>query len=207
MNASVVLVDDDPAVLASLEALFETAGYVVHAFSSAAAFLARMADLPVSCVVTDLRMSAMDGLGLLATLNSRAPSVWPVVVISGYAGVTDAVRVMQAGASDLLLKPCPPGQLLAAVQGAWERRTVDGPKAADSVATLYAGLTAREKQVADQLVAGANSRACAEALGISPRTVDVFRGRILRKMEVATTTALSGALAGLKPRPRSAGRP
>ncbi|WP_396593966.1 response regulator transcription factor [Brevundimonas sp. R86498] len=204
MNASVVLVDDDPAVLASLEALFEASGYVVHGFSSAAAFLARMSDLPVSCVVTDLRMPMMDGLGLLATLNARAPAAWPVVVISGYAGVADAVRVMQAGAHDLLLKPFSPGQLLAAVQGAWARRTVNSPEAVDGVPALYAALTAREKQVAEHLVAGANSRACAEALGISPRTVDVFRGRILRKMGCATTTALSGALAGLQPRTRAA---
>ncbi|MBX9615143.1 MAG: response regulator [Caulobacteraceae bacterium] len=203
MNASVVVIDDDPAVLASLEAVFETAGHVVHGFSSALAFLDRMADLPMSCVVTDLRMPVMDGLGLLAALNERPPPVWPVVVITGHAEVSDAVGVMQAGACDLLLKPFPPGQLLAAVRNAGARRMIDATETVDRIAALYAGLTARERQVAEQLVSGANSRACGEALGISPRTVDVFRGRILRKMGFSSTTALSSALAGLRPPGRS----
>lgn len=203
MNAPVVLVDDDPAVLESLQALFETAGFSVHAFSSATAFLARIPDLPVSCVVTDLRMPVTNGLTLLARLEALAPPVWPVVVISGYAGVSDAVEVMQAGAADLLLKPFPPRQLLTAVETAWARRTVDTTASVDRIAALYAGLTAREQQVADHLVAGLNSRTCGEALGISPRTVDVFRGRILRKMGCASTTALSTALARLDPRTRS----
>lgn len=123
MTRNVVLIDDDTSVLESLEAVFDTAGYAVHAFTSAEAFLAAKEALAVCCVVTDLRMPAMDGLTLVRELATSRPS-WPAVVISGHADVADAFEIMNAGAWDFLVKPFPPQKLVAAVESASVRRIV-----------------------------------------------------------------------------------
>ncbi len=118
MTRTVVIIDDDKAVLASLEAVFDTGGYAVHAFGSAEAFLAARDALPVCCVVTDLRMPDMDGLTLVRRLAALEPA-WPAIVISGHANPSDAVEITQAGALAFLVKPFPPDRLLAAVEGAF----------------------------------------------------------------------------------------
>lgn len=115
MTRTVVLIDDDTSVLESLEAVFDSAGYAVHAFTSAEAFLAAKETLAVCCVVTDLRMPTMDGLTLVRELATSQPA-WPTVVISGHADVSDVVEIMHAGARDFLVKPFHPQKLIAAVE-------------------------------------------------------------------------------------------
>lgn len=196
MPHTVVLIDDDHSVLLSLEAIFETAGYAVLAFTSAEAFLAMKDAIPVCCVVTDLRMPAMDGLALVRQLSRSTPS-WPTIVISGHASVSDAVGVMHAGALDFLVKPFRPQTLVAAVETASVRPVALTGPSPEQVEARLKTLTPREREVLDLLVAGASSRACGAAMGISPRTVDVFRGRILRKMGSSNIAALSTAVSTL----------
>jgi two-component system response regulator FixJ len=191
----VVVIDDDAAVLESLDALFTTAGYEVYAFGSANAFLARLDILPPACIVTDLRMPDMDGLTLVNRLKRELHLAWPVVVISGHADVAQAVSAMQAGAVDFLVKPFPPQRLLAIVNAClltFAAGSVDPTSAMDH---RYSTLSARERQVVELLISGGSSKTAALALGISPRTVDVFRGKILRKMDVTNIAALSTAIA------------
>lgn len=125
MTRAVVLIDDDNSVLASLEALFDTAGYAVHAFTSAEAFLATKETLPVCCVVTDLRMPTMDGLTLVRELSTSTPA-WPAVVISGHGDVSDAIEILDAGALDFLVKPFHPQRLIEAVESASARAIPPG---------------------------------------------------------------------------------
>ncbi|HWQ86600.1 response regulator transcription factor [Brevundimonas sp.] len=202
MPPTVVLIDDDDSVLASLEAVFETAGYAVHAFTSAEDFLATRESLAVCCVVTDLRMPTMDGLTLVRQLAASTPA-WPTVVISGHADVSDAIELMHAGALDFLVKPFHPRKLVAAVESASGRLAPPAEIPLSEVERRYASLTPREKEVVEHLVAGATNRACGAILGISPRTVDVFRGRILRKMDSRNIAALSTAISTLPPTSRS----
>ncbi len=117
---TVVLIDDDEGVLQSLEAVFETAGYAVHAFPSAEAFLAVIDTIEPCCVVTDLRMPTIDGLMLVRRLAETATRPWPTIVISGHADQSEAAEILNAGAFDFLVKPFAPRHLLAAVELASE---------------------------------------------------------------------------------------
>lgn len=122
MTHTVVLIDDDRACLASLEALFATADYDVRAFRSAAAFLEEIENIPLACIVTDLRMPNMGGLALIKRLKTGLRPDWPVVVISGNADIAEAVEAMQAGALDLLVKPVSQFKLLEIVSHAIRMR-------------------------------------------------------------------------------------
>lgn len=112
----VVIIDDDTAVLESLEALFTSADYDVQAFALATDFLAAMRDLLPACIVTDLRMPDMDGLALLHRLKVDLGLTWPVIIISGHADAAHAAAARRAGAVDFLIKPFPPRRLLSTVQ-------------------------------------------------------------------------------------------
>lgn len=191
----VVIIDDDPGVLESLEAVFTSAGYAVRAFASADAFLDVIDTVTPACIVTDLRMSGMDGLDLVRTLQDRPQKSWPVIVLSGHADVTDAVAAMRAGAVDFLTKPVAPRKLLGIVDAFSAAWVTSAPQV--DLAERYATLSPREREVVELIALGATSKTAALALGLSPRTVDIFRGRILRKMGVENVTALAAALTGL----------
>lgn len=115
MIRNVVLIDDDAAVLESLEAVFTSAGFQVRAFALAADFLAELYGLSPSCIVTDLRMPEIDGLRLLDLLKGELGVNWPVIVISGHADAPEALAARRAGAIDFLIKPFAPQRLLAIV--------------------------------------------------------------------------------------------
>ncbi|QTC92216.1 response regulator transcription factor [Brevundimonas goettingensis] len=195
MTRSVVIIDDDADVLESLEAVFASAGYAVRAFASADAFLAVIETVAPACIVTDLRMPGMDGLDLVRTLQGCPQKSWPIIVLSGHADVADAVAAMRAGAVDFLTKPAPPRKLLEIV----DALSVDlvTRSSRTDLAERYATLSPREREVVELIALGATSKTAALALGLSPRTVDIFRGRILRKMGVENVTALAAALTGL----------
>lgn len=194
MNHRVVIIDDDVGVLDSLDAVFTSAGYAVQAFASAEAFLEVIDTLAPACIITDLRMPGLDGLDLIKALD-RLERSWPVIVLSGHADVTDAVAAMRAGAVDFLTKPAAPRKLLEIVD-AFSAALVTGSPGVD-LAARYATLSPREREVSQLVALGATSKTAALALGLSPRTVDIFRGRILRKMGLENVTALAAALTGL----------
>ena len=199
----VVLIDDDSAVLDSLEAVFTAAEYDVRAFGLATDFLAVLDELSPSCIVTDLAMPEMDGLTLVHRLKGDLGLSWPIVVISGNANVAEAVAALRAGAVDFLVKPFAPQKLLAIVKACLAQHLdIDG-LVVNTVDRRYHTLSGRERQIVELLTAGGSSKTVGLALGISSRTVDVFRGRIMRKMEVTGIAALATAVAGVSHEPRN----
>ena len=199
----VVVVDDDQGVLESLVSLLSIEGYRVTGFSTASAFLLDVPDLSPDCVITDIRMPQIDGLSLIERLGELGLNAVPVIVVSGHADVPIAVAAMQLGAITVLEKPFPPARLLDVVAKAIDRAaTAPAPSEAspedEAVRERYKTLSPREREVLSHLLSGSSSKVTAIALGISPRTVDVFRANILRKMKasnlaaVATLTARAG---------------
>lgn len=196
---AVIVIDDDPAVLDSLVSMLTVAGHRVCEFASALTFLDALPGLTISCIVTDIRLPQIDGLTLIQRLKERGHEATPVIVISGHADVPIAVAAMQMGAMTVLEKPFPPGRLLTAVRDAIEgARPGHDAEEAIAIRQRYETLTTREREVMANLTQGASSKVTAIRLGISPRTVDVFRGNILRKMEASNVAGLATQAAKAK---------
>jgi two-component system response regulator FixJ len=187
-DAKVVLIDDDEAVLDSLQALLAAEGLCASAFDSARAFLDKHEGGLPACLVTDVRMPDMDGLELLAALKARGP-LPPVIVITGHADVPMAVRAMKLGARDFIEKPFDPGVLVAGIRAALAGAPEQGGAEAQ-IGRRLATLTPREREVLDQMVIGRPNKAIARALGISPRTVEIHRARVMQKMEAESLAQL-----------------
>ncbi len=169
----------------SLALLLDSAGFAVHAHASAEDLLAAAATLAPGCVLTDVRMPGLDGLGLQRRLSELGLHV-AVVVMTGHGDVPLAVQAMKAGAVDFLQKPFTAAQLLTAVgQAVAAQRGMAGAAAAAAAAAArLAGLTPREREVLDGLVAGHPTKVIAQTLGASPRTIEVHRGRVMEKLGV-----------------------
>ncbi|MEI9931375.1 MAG: response regulator FixJ [Rhizomicrobium sp.] len=186
-DPAVFVVDDDDAVRESLEFSLKLAGHHVESFSSAATFLASGASSRPGCLITDIRMPEMDGIELQEELKKRG-SVLPVIVITGHGDVPLAVRAMKAGAGDFLEKPFARDALLAAVERALEKhmRTIDAGAESAGIRKRIALLTPREREVFDRVVAGKQSKVIAHELGSSPRTVEIQRARMMKKLEATS---------------------
>ncbi len=201
-TGTVFVVDDDEALRTSLRNLFGAAGLAVETFGSAAEFLAGYDGRRCGCVVLDLRLRGESGLDLLDELTRRGPSA-PVVMLTAHGSVPASVRAIKAGAVDFLEKPAPPALLLARVCEALEtaRRQRDTEVDRAALRSRFARLTPREEQVARLLVAGKSSKQIGTELGVSFRTVEGYRSRVLEKMQVASSTELVGTLlrAGVVP--------
>jgi len=182
-KAPVFIIDDDAVVRDSLRALIESAGFQVIDYESAASFLAEVSQVTLGCLITDIRMPGMDGLALQQELIKRKFQM-PVIVITGHGDVPLAVRAMKAGALDFIEKPFDDEVLLSSVRRGIEREQKTQEQASlAGVATENLGaLTARERQVLDLLIVGHANKVIAHELDISPRTVEVHRGRVMEKM-------------------------
>lgn len=188
MQTPVIIVDDDEAVRDSLAALLRNAGYPVSIFPDAESLLARIGELAFGPIVTDVRMPGLSGIELIRRLHELDQASRPVIVITGHADVPLAVEAMRAGARDFLEKPFEPEALILAVAAA----------AAVREPGSRIEFTAREREVAEGLARGLTSKQLAMEMGISYRTVEVFRARLLRKAGVTNTAALV-VLLGVKP--------
>jgi two-component system response regulator FixJ len=175
----ICLVDDDPDVRESLEALLSTAGFETAAFASAAEFLAAFDPDRTACVLLDVRMPGMDGLALLETLGAARRGV-PIVMMTGHADVPMAVRAMKAGAADFVEKPFASARLLDGIRAAIGRSAAR-PSPDPELRGRFAGLTPRETEVMRQMVIGLPNKLIAHRLGMSPRTVEIHRGRVMQK--------------------------
>lgn len=181
--ASIVhLVDDDPTVLAALRWLFESVPLTVKTYESGDAFVERYVDEGPACLVLDLVMPGMNGLALQRALIERNWEL-PVIFLSGQAKIPDAVAALKSGAADFIEKPFGDDVLLERVQSALAR---DGARRRDEAGRVarqrrLAGLTRREHDVASRVVAGMPNKVIAAELGISPRTVEVYRAQGMRK--------------------------
>jgi len=190
-NATVYVVDDDDDVRDSLAVLLESAGFKVASYASALTFLAELNPAADGCLVTDVRMPAMDGVQLQQELKDRGINI-PIIVITGHGDVPLAVQVMKDGALDFIEKPFDDEQFLASVQRAIEIRRESQSQISVSQVAIenLAQLTPREREVMDLLVAGHPNKIIGHKLEISPRTVAVPRGRVMEKMAARSLSDL-----------------
>jgi len=188
-NSIVHIVDDDEAVRQSLAFLLGSAGLAVRLYDSATAFLAGLASVKGGCLVTDIRMPDMTGLELLHALKAKGCGL-PAIVITGHGDVALAVEAMKAGAVDFIEKPFDEEAILHAVQAALARGSEGEGGDAPAIAARLASLSERERQVLGGLIAGQPNKAIAYDLGISPRTVEVYRANLMTKMEARSLSEL-----------------
>jgi two-component system, LuxR family, response regulator FixJ len=186
-EAVVYVVDDDDAVRDSLSALLESAGYRVAAFESGDAFLrgeaVAAAKSGVGCIVSDIRMPGIDGLQLQEALNARQVLL-PLLFITGHGDVPMAVHALKAGAADFIEKPFDETTLLGSIQRAVElsQATQRHEQEAAEIRLRMDELTQRERKVMVCLAQGKQNKVVALELGISPRTVEIHRARVMEKM-------------------------
>ncbi len=190
-DAYVCVIDDDDAMRDSLAFLFDAAGIATRTYKSAMAFLATSPSEHPACIITDIRMPDMTGTELLRRLKETSYGA-PVIVITGHGDITLAVEAMKLGAVDFIEKPFADEVLLNAVRTAIERRAVgdqvDAERAA--VAARLSSLSAREQQVLQGLITGNPNKTIAYDLGISPRTVEVYRANLMNKMQATSLSNL-----------------
>jgi len=188
---AVHVIDDDDAVRESLAFLLRTARLEVRTYESGLDFLRALPGLAGGCVVTDVRMPELSGIDLLRQVRERR-SALPVIVITGHGDVKLAVEAMKEGAVDFLEKPFSDDQLLGAVRAALSRHEKDARREAETAAMLarLATLSGREREVLQGLVAGQANKAIAFDLGISPRTVEIYRANVMTKMQVSSLSEL-----------------
>ena len=179
----IFVVDDDDAVRASLQALLETAGYRTTQFESGIAFLDFLDTGLGACVLLDVKMPELDGLEVQRRLNDRGV-LMPVVIVTGHGDIAMAVQVMRAGAADFLEKPVSRDRLLESVARAIDfgRNARQDQQERADISTRLGTLTTRERQVLEQLVMGRINKVAAHELGISSRTVEVYRRHVMAKM-------------------------
>lgn len=183
--------DDDAAVRDSLSALLAAHGFRVRCFASGQALLAAARSLDADCLLLDLRMAGLDGMAVQAGLAEIGRDI-PIVMMTAHGNVTLAVQAMRAGAQDFVEKPIDPNDLIARLRRAIrEGRAVRSRRAdAEAVRTRLSRLTMRERAVFERIAAGRANKAIARELGISPRTVEIHRARVMDKMEAANVSDL-----------------
>lgn len=186
-HSVVCVVDDDPLIRKTIESILVQDNHAVELHESGTGFLDgfrnRAAGVTYSCVLLDVKMPDMSGLDVLNQLDSDDNHP-PIIMISGQGDISTAVMAMRAGASDFIEKPFTANQLLSAVE-----QTIKSakPAASNQVANpQLASLSSRELEVLELLVSGDANKVIAFKLGISQRTVEVHRARIMDRMEVKT---------------------
>jgi two-component system response regulator FixJ len=189
-DGTVHVVDDDEAMRESLAFLLSSAGFDARTYDSAASFLEHAADLSSGCIVTDVRMPGMSGLELTRQLKANGVPL-PIVMITGHGDIPLAVESMKAGVSDFLEKPFHDDALLAAIRKAIEGYSSEPPEAsAQPFNALLGHLSPREVDVLRGVVEGKANKVIAFDLGISPRTVEVYRANVMTKTGAASLAEL-----------------
>ena len=185
------VIDDDPAVRDSLAFLLETANLSPRTYDSAVAFLEALPEVTSGCVVTDVRMPEMTGIELVRRLKGQGYRL-PIVMITGHADVPLAVEAMKAGVADFIEKPFDDDVLLAAIGAALRDGEKDRQGAAEAaeITARMDTLSGREREVLGGLVAGHANKVIAFDLGISPRTVEIYRANVMTKMKAASLSEL-----------------
>jgi two-component system response regulator FixJ len=185
------IVDDDAAVRDSLKFVLNSADLDVRLYESALQLLERSGELERGVIVTDVRMPGMTGLELVARLAAQGAH-HPIIVLTGHADVAMAVEAMKAGVVDFLEKPFEDSALLAAVEAG--RRRLDGAEGQQAekqeVLARISQLTPRERDVFEAVAGGDSNKVAAQKLGISPRTVEIYRANVMEKMGARTLSDL-----------------
>jgi FixJ family two-component response regulator len=189
--AMVYIVDDDDAVRSALKLLVKSIGLAVEGYGSAPEFLAHHDTHRSSCLVLDVRMPGMSGLELQQELNQRG-AIIPVIFITGHGDIPMAVEAMQHGAFDFLQKPFRDQDLIDRIQRALARDATNRQQLqqGDRIREHLASLTPREMEVLKLLVSGKQNKVMAAELGVSQRTVEIHRARVMEKMEANSVAQL-----------------
>ena len=201
----IAVVDDDSGVRTAMRALLKSVGLDCVLFGSAQEFLDAWQPLQPGCLVLDIRMPGMSGLELQQQLNLRG-AIIPVIFMTGHADVPMAVEAMQHGAFDFLQKPFRDQELLDRIQRAIARdaelRATLGEHT--RIRACLDSLTAREREVLDLMTQGKQNKAIAQDLGVSPRTIEIHRARVMEKMNVQSVAELVHMMVNLKAASRGA---
>ncbi len=195
----VMVVDDDSGVRNAMRALLKSVGLESALYASAQEFLVAWQPAQPGCLVLDIRMPGMSGLELQEQLNLRG-AIIPVIFMTGHGDVPMAVEAMQHGAFDFLQKPFRDQDLLDRIQKAIAKdatlRTSLGEH--DRIRAHLETLTAREREVLDLMTQGKQNKAIAQDLGVSPRTIEIHRARVMEKMSAQSVAELVRMMLDLK---------
>ncbi|MCG8357066.1 MAG: response regulator [Kiloniellales bacterium] len=202
-EASIFIVDDDDAVLDSLKVLLESLDFNVETYNSGQDFLSTYRSGGAACLVYDLRMPDVSGLEIIDRLAEQGSRL-PVIIITAGGDVSLAVKAMKSGALDFVEKPFEESEILASIERALKlsrEAQLEATEREDAREAL-ARLTARERDVLDLLIVGCSNKSIASELGISPRTVEVHRARVIEKMGARSLPHLMriALAAGVAPR-------
>lgn len=198
VDVIVHVVDDEEAVRNSLAFLLSTSGFAVRTHASAASFLEIASGIKNGCLVTDLRMPDIDGVELLRRLSAQGWML-PAIVVTGHGDVQMAVEAMKNGALDFIEKPFSDAVLIESIQRAVEKvsSALDSEAADAKVREKLATLSERELQVLHGVVEGQANKTIAYELGISPRTVEVYRAGLMSKMQARSLAELVRMIMGI----------
>jgi two-component system response regulator FixJ len=185
------VVDDDSAVRKSLAFLLASDGLLVRVHESAVAFLGDVKEAAPGCIVSDVRMPEIDGIEFMRRLKARGMN-YPVIVMTGHADVPLAVEAMKQGAVDFIEKPFDDEILLQAVRSALagENERAEQSAQVSELRSRLTSLSNRERDVLEGLVAGKANKVIAHDLGISPRTVEIYRANAMSKMKAGSLSEL-----------------
>jgi len=185
------VVDDDEAMRDSMAFLLRAENFQVQTYADAADFLNALPQINAGCIVTDVRMPGMSGIELLQRLRELKVSL-PVIVVSGHGDVPLAVEAMKTGALDFIEKPFDDEVFLRAVRMALSAHAVDSQREAQkaTINSHLESLSNREREVLEGLVAGHSNKTIAYDLGISPRTVEIYRANVMEKMQAGSLSDL-----------------
>ena len=185
------VIDDDEGLRESLAFLLRSAKLEVRSFDSAKAFLDVLPDAALGCVITDVRMPEMSGIELLRRLKELKIGV-PVIVITGHGDIALAVEAMKIGAADFFEKPFDDDLLVASVRAALQQQEDQTKRGAEraEIEHRIATLSPREKDVLTGLIEGRANKQIAFDLGISPRTVEIYRANLMNKMQADSLSGL-----------------
>jgi len=191
---TIFVVDDDEAVRDSLAMMLRAAGRAVESFATAQEFIDRRGDARTGCVVLDVRMPGMSGLELEEWLTEHNDTL-PIVFLTGHGDIPMAVRTIKRGAYEFLQKPVDDQHLLDAIDAAMSGELPPDAQSR-SLPPAVASLSKREREVLDLILDGRQTRAIAEALFISVKTVEFHRSRIHAKLGVASMAELFNLCVG-----------
>jgi len=189
-DGTIAIVDDNEAVRDSLAALLQSAGHTVKTFKSGQDFLA--ADLEIfGCAIVDILMPGLNGLEVLKHVVSSEYAL-PIIIVTGHGDIPLAVKALRAGAVDFIEKPYTDKAILTSIELALD---IDGGQARGQTSARHikeraSQLTERERQVFEHLVSGLSNKGIAAKLGISPRTVEIHRARVMQKIQARNLAEL-----------------
>jgi two-component system, LuxR family, response regulator FixJ len=190
----VFIVDDDPLVLNALSVVLSREGYEVTGFGEGESFLAAAKSRTPTCIILDVQMPGQSGLDILRELNAQHYQA-PIFIISGIGDIPMAVEAIKNGALDFIEKPFDAATVVTRVREAveaWARRAQRGSNG-DILSKNFPGhdlLTSRERDVLGQIAAGSSNKQAGRELGISPRTIEVHRARIMEKLSAKNAADL-----------------